>query len=182
MRIRDRVHLLPYVLCLFALPAGAATPGDGQHDFDFEIGTWKTHVKLLKQPLTGSKEWIELDGTSVVRSIANGRANLVELDVTGGSLHIEGLSLRLYNPAAKQWSLNYTNLKAGTLTAPVVGGFKDGRGEFFGSDSVDGRAVFVRFFITCAGKDTCTFEQSFSDDGGKSWEANWIATDTRVTR
>ncbi|HKE46517.1 MAG TPA: hypothetical protein VKB52_00510 [Rhodanobacteraceae bacterium] len=175
-----RIHLLCCVLSVLVPPAVAATPGDGQHDFDFEIGTWKTHVKLLRQPLTGSKEWIELDGTSVVRSIANGRANLVELDVAGGALHIEGISLRLYNPAAKQWSLNYTNLKSGTLTAPVVGGFKDGRGAFFGSDSVDGRAVFVRFFITCANNDTCTFEQSFSDDGGKTWEANWIATDTRV--
>ena len=27
---------------------------DGQKDFDFEIGTWKTHLKRLLNPLTGS--------------------------------------------------------------------------------------------------------------------------------
>ena len=24
------------------------------------------------------------------------------------------------------------------------------------------------------------FEQAFSSDGGKTWEVNWIATDTRI--
>ena len=178
--MKSRLLVLICVLCVHPWPV-SAQQRDRSRDFDFEIGTWKTHVKLLKQPLTGSKEWIELDGTSVVRKLANGRANLVELDVSGGSLRIEGLSLRLYNPAAKQWSLNYSNLRTGTLTAPVTGGFADGRGEFFGVDTVgDGRSVFVRFVITCANADTCKFDQAFSDDGGKTWEANWLATDTRV--
>ena len=175
-----RAWLLLCVLSVLSFCANAAASVDPAHDFDFEIGTWKTHVKLLKQPLVGAKEWIELDGTSVVRRVANGRANLVELDVAGGSLRIEGISLRLYEPATKQWSLNYVNLKSGTLTAPVTGAFRDGRGEFFGTDTVDGRPVFVRFLIACADRDTCTFEQSFSADGGKTWEANWIATDTRI--
>src|SRR5438132_12006833 len=68
---------------------------DGQHDFDFEIGTWKTHLKRLLHPLTGSTTWVEYDGTSIVRKVWNGRANLVELDVTGPAGHIEALALRL---------------------------------------------------------------------------------------
>jgi hypothetical protein len=153
---------------------------DGQHDFDFEIGTWKTHVKLLRRPLSGSSEWVEFEGTSVVRKIWDGRANLVELDVSGPTGRLEGLSLRLYNPKTRQWSLNYANSRVGTITPPVIGGFKNGRGEFYGQESLDGRPVFVRFIIECSSRDLCHFEQAFSADGGKSWEVNWIATDTRV--
>ena len=71
---------------------------DGQHDFDFQIGTWKTHLWRLLDPLTGSKKWVEYDGTSVVRKVWNGRANLVELVADGPAGHFEGLNLRLYNP------------------------------------------------------------------------------------
>jgi hypothetical protein len=169
-------------VCVYLLSCASAfaAPADGQRDFDFEIGTWKTHVSRLAKPLSGSKEWVELDGTSVVRAISEGRANLVELDVTGSSGRIAGVSLRLYNPDTRQWSLNYASLRSGTLTAPVVGGFSNGRGEFLGSDTLDGKPVFVRFVIACPRPDTCRFEQAFSNDGGKSWEVNWIATDTRV--
>ena len=167
-------------VCLLACAPAAAAPADGQHDFDFDFGTWKTHVSRLAHPLSGSKEWIELDGTSVVRTIMDGRANLVELDVAGPSGHIAGISLRLYDPDTRQWNLNYANLRNGALTSPTVGGFNAGRGEFFGVDTADGKPVFVRFVITCSAPDTCHFEQAFSGDGGKTWEVNWIATDTRV--
>jgi hypothetical protein len=40
----------------------SAANRDGQHDFDFEIGTWKTHVSRLQHPLTGSRVWLEYDG------------------------------------------------------------------------------------------------------------------------
>src|ERR1700756_3013769 len=82
---------------------------DGQHDFDFEIGTWTTHLRRLAHPLSGSTTWIEYQGTTVVRKVWNGRANLVELEVDGPSGHLEGLSLRLYNPESHQWSLNFSN-------------------------------------------------------------------------
>jgi hypothetical protein len=154
---------------------------DGQRDFDFEIGKWKTHLKRLVRPLSGSSTWVEFNGTTVVTKVWEGRANLVELEVDGPAGHIEGLSLRLYNPSARQWSLNFSNSKAGTLSTPAIGEFKDGRGEFYGQDTLgDGRAILVRFVITCASRDSCHFEQGFSDDGGKSWETNWIADDTRV--
>ena len=84
---------------------------DGQRDFDFSIGTWKTHLKRLVRPLTGSTTWVELEGTSVVRKVWDGRANLVELKVEGSAGPIEGLSLRLYNPQSRQWSLNFANVK-----------------------------------------------------------------------
>jgi hypothetical protein len=163
-----------------------AAERDGQHDFDFEIGTWKSHLSRLVHPLTGDTTWAEYDGTSVVRKVWNGRANLVEFEVDGPAGHIEGLSLRLYNPQSHQWSLNYakssgyTNNSGGMLWQPTMGEFKNGRGEFYDQETFNGRAILVRFVISDITPNSCRFEQAFSDDGGKTWEVNWITTDTRA--
>ena len=153
---------------------------DGGHDFDWEIGTWKTHLERLLHPLTSSDEWIEYVGTTVVRKIWDGRANLVELSVEGPDGLFEGLSLRLYDPRARQWSLHYANAATGTLSPPSIGEFRDGRGEFYSHEKFEDRTILVRFVITPITPDSVRFEQSFSDDGGRSWELNWIATDTRI--
>src|SRR6187401_1269493 len=141
------------VLLVLLLPArGPAQNGpsrrEGQHDFDWEIGTWKTHLKRLQRPMTGSSTWVEYEGTTVVRKVWDGRANLVELDVQGPAGRLQGLSLRLYNPQSRQWSLNFANSAAGVLTTPAIGEFKNGRGEFFAQETLDGRAIFVRFVIS----------------------------------
>jgi len=168
-------------LLLVALhPFQAAAQRDGQHDFDWEIGTWKTQLKRLQRPLSGSTTWVEYEGTTVVRKVFDGRANLVELKADGSAGHFEGLSLRLYNPQARQWSLNFANINSGALTVPSIGEFKDGRGEFYNQDTFKDRAILVRFVITKITTDQYRFEQSFSDDGGKTWELNWVAIDTRV--
>jgi len=156
------------------------TERDGQHDFDFEIGAWKTHLRRLVHPLTGSTTWVEYEGTSVVRKVWSGRANLVELMADGAAGHFEGLNLRLYNPESHQWSLNFANSSGGALSQPTIGEFKNGRGEFFDQETLKGRAIFVRFVISDITPNSCRFEQAFSEDGGKTWEVNWIATDTRV--
>jgi BNR/Asp-box repeat protein len=158
----------------------AAARRDEQHDFDFELGTWRTHLTRLEHPLSGSTRWITYDGTSVISKVWGGRANLVELEVDGPGGHLEGLSLRLYNPAARQWSLNFANRASGVLSQPTIGEFKDGRGEFYDQEPFQGRAILVRNVFTDITPDSYRFEQAFSDDGGKTWELNWIATDTRV--
>ena len=153
---------------------------DGQHDFDFEIGTWKTHLRRLLHPLTGSTTWVEYEGTTVVRKVWDGRANIVELEADGPQGHFEGLSLRLYRPQSHQWSLNFANSSDGILGEPTVGEFNNGRGEFYDQETVNGRAVYVRFVISDITANSCHFEQAFSIDGGKTWEVNWTADDTRV--
>jgi hypothetical protein len=158
----------------------ASEQRDGQHDFDFEIGTWKTHVTRRLHPLTGSTTWVEMDGISDVRKVWNGRANLLQLEADSPSGHFEGLSLRLYSPQSHQWSLNFSNSNDGTIAQPTIGEFKNGRGEFYDQESLNGRAIFVRFVISDITVNSARFEQSFSDDGGKTWEVNWIATDTRM--
>jgi hypothetical protein len=170
------------VACLFA----AASPGrinaasNGQHDFDFEFGSWKAHVARLVHPLSGSTKWVGYDGTSVVRKIWNGRANLGELEVSGPAGHIEGLSMRLYDPQSRQWKISWANSADGTLGQPMVGGFKDGRGEFYDQESFDDRAIYVRFIFSDITAKAFRLEQAFSADGGVTWETNWIATFTRV--
>jgi hypothetical protein len=178
-------------LITFALPGVApasAQPApnqsvvrNGQKDFDWEIGIWTTHVKVRRNPLSGTAaDWAEYVGTSVVKPLLDGRANFVELSVGGQHGKIEGGSLRLYNPKAGQWSLNYASLGGGVLTAPMFGSFDShGRGLFYGQDIVDGRTILVRFVITQVSPSEAHFEQAYSTDGGQSWEDNWIAVDTR---
>jgi hypothetical protein len=172
--------LLACLLALLPAAATAAIVRDGQHDFDFEIGTWTTHLERLEHPLSGSTRWIPYDGTTIVRKVWNGHANLVELVAEGPGGRFEGLSLRLYNPESGQWSLNFANARSGVLARPTIGGFEDGRGEFYNQDEFEGRAILVRFVIAPIDADTIRFEQAFSNDGGKTWEVNWVATDTRA--
>jgi hypothetical protein len=173
------VKLTRLIALAIVMAAVSVTAQDGQHDFDWEFGKWHTHLWRLKQPLSGSNEWVEYDGTTVVRKIWNGRANMVELEVDGPT-HIEALNLRLYNPETRKWSLNFASSKGGTLGTPTVGEFKNGRGEFFDQEDFNGRPVLARFIISDIKSKSCKFEQSFSTDGGKTWEVNWIAIDTRV--
>lgn len=187
-RLRILLCTAPLALSLPALaqqasattcPATPAADRDGQKDFDWEIGFWTTHLKRLKNPLSGSTEWVEYRGTTDVRPVMGGRANLVELKVEGPMGRIEGASLRLYNPQARQWSLHFASASGGVLAPPTIGGFHDGCGEFYAQDSWNGRTILVRFVISDITPNSARFEQAFSIDGGKSWEVNWIATDTR---
>jgi hypothetical protein len=176
------VVLLPVQGHAQTAPGGAEEPQepDGQHDFDFSIGIWRTELSRLVEPLTGSTEWVDYEGTSTTRKVWDGRANLLELDVEGPAGRIVALSLRLYNPASRQWSLNYSNINGGTMSTPVIGEFRNGRGEFYSQETFNDRAILVRFIITRITDVSWRYEQSFSDDGGKTWEANWIAVDTLI--
>lgn len=181
-------HLVATLCLVLAGPRVAAVeqrlptpPPDGQHDFDWEWGHWLTKVRVLQNPLSGEPaRWIEFSGTSVIKPLLDGKVNFVELKVKGAGGTIEGGSLRLYNPRSHQWSLNFANARDGLLTAPVYGRFDKGIGTFVGTDTLDGRAILVRFVVTCPSADSARFEQAYSADGGATWELNWIATDTRV--
>jgi hypothetical protein len=159
---------------------GADIKRDGQHDFDFDIGTWKTHTSRLQQPLTGSTTWIQMDGTTVVRKIWDGRGNLAVLESDGPTGHLELLSLRLYDPQAHQWNLNFATSKAGTVSVPMIGEFKNGRGQFFDQEPFNGRTIWVRFTMFSISPNSARSEQAFSDDAGTTWETNWINEYTRV--
>jgi hypothetical protein len=164
-----------------ATDPASSTVADGQRDFDWEIGTWRTTVRVLAEPLSESPDkWLDFTGTSIVRPLSDRRANVVELAISGPSGRIDGLNLRLYEPQAQRWSLTFVNIRDGLLTPAVFGGFHDGKGEFYGDDQLGGRPIKVRFLISRQGPDTARFEQAFSADGGTTWETNWIAVDRRI--
>ena len=172
---------LALLLAAAALAQPASTPGrDGSHDFDFAQGKWKIHVKKLKAPLKGSKEWIEFSGTSTCRPFWGGAGNLDELVVDGPDGRIDAITLRMYSPTARQWSLNWATRKGASFGVPTVGEFRNGRGEFYDQEVWEGRTIFVRYVWSDITPTSAHFEQAFSDDGGKTWEVNWITDQTRV--
>jgi hypothetical protein len=184
--------LAALVGCLSLVQAGAATAQtpapspqtslrDGQHDFDFHIGSWKTHIRSLQRPLTGSTTWVEYRGTLVARKVWDGRAQLEELKAEGAGRTIEDLLLFLYNPRTRQWSLNPAASDDGVMGPRLVGEFKDGRGEFYSIEPAQqGRSVLVRQVWSDITPTSHRFEQAFSDDGGKTWEPNFVANLTRA--
>jgi hypothetical protein len=158
----------------------AVAPRDGQHDFDFEIGSWKIHLKRRLHPLSGSNTWVEFDGTSVTRRLWQGRSQVEEFETDGAAGHIEGMTVRLYNPQTHEWRLYWANSQKGIMDVPQIGRFINGRGEFYAQDTFEGKTVWVRFIWAQTDSKSPHFEQSFSDDGGKTWEVNWITDQARV--
>jgi len=157
----------------------SASGRDGQHDFDFIFGRWKIHLKR-RAPAAGAAEtWTEFDGYGVYRKIWDGRANLNEFEADSQGAHIEGLTLRTYNPKTRQWSLYWASSRDGILAEPQVGQFHDGVGEFYALDSIDGKSIFVRYVWSKITANSVHFEQAFSEDGGRTWDVNWISDMTR---
>jgi hypothetical protein len=197
-RIQRRGRLLLAAAAILALPGAAPAQSriqpprpearaapvlkDGAHDFDFEFGRWKAHIARRLKPLTGSRVWVDYDGISTVRPVWGGRANLGELDVAGSAGRIQGMSLRLYDAKTRQWKIRWANAADGALGEPMVGGFAGGRGLFYNQEELDGRAILVRFIFSNFTATSFRIEQAFSDDGGRSWEVNWISEFTRLPK
>lgn len=153
---------------------------DGQHDFDFHLGQWKSDITRLQHPLTGSTTSIKCAGTLSARKVWDGRAQLEELEADCPAGHIEDLLLFLYNPQSHQWSLNSAAVSDGVIGRPMFGEFKSGRGEFYDQEPFKDRLILVRQVWSDITATSHHFEQAFSDDGGRTWETNFKATLTRA--
>ncbi|MDA0638479.1 hypothetical protein OUY22_34160 [Nonomuraea sp. MCN248] len=149
------------------------------NDFDFLIGTWDVVNRRLVKRLAGSDDWDEFPGRSVCTRHFGGGANVDEIRFpTRG---FSGLTLRLYDPATRLWSIYWADSRTGTLgLPPMVGGFDGDRGEFYADDAHEGRPVRCRFLWTVLGPDACRWEQAFSVDGERTWETNWTMDFTRA--
>ena len=150
------------------------------HSFDFDLGTWHTHSSRLLHPLTGSTSWVDLEGQTVVHRVWAGRANLAEYKADGPAGPVQLLALRWYNPNTREWNLDFATPNVGTLGSPGVGQFKNGRCDFYDQEEINGRYVWIRFSIWKTSDDSAQSEQAFSEDGGKTWETNWVNQYTRV--
>jgi hypothetical protein len=156
-------------------------PGPAVHDFDFLMGSWRVHHRRLVERFAGSDEWQEFDGTSTARPILGGAGNIEDnvLELPGGTYR--AISLRSYDPATDRWSIWWLDGRTpGRLDPPVLGRFDGGVGTFIGEDTFDGRPILVRFLWSDITEQTCRWEQSFSDDGGATWEVNWVMEFTRT--
>jgi hypothetical protein len=167
---------------LIFMPATlAAQTRDGRHDFDWEHGDWTVRISRLTNALSADADvWAEYEGTSTLRPFWDGQGNFGELNVAGPAGTIRGLSLRTYDPQTGQWRIHWSNAADGVVGPPMVGGFENGVGRFYNQETYRGRAIFVRFIMDEITPTSWKLEQAFSDDGGTTWETNWIARFQRV--
>jgi hypothetical protein len=148
-------------------------------DFDFWFGSWKVHNWRLRERLAGSDEWDEFEATSEARPILDGLGNFDEFrtDYLGGFV---GSSMRFFDPETRQWWIYWADSRrSGELDPPVVGAFDGDVGIFEGSDTFEGRPILVRYTWSGVTTPTPRWEQAFSEDGGETWETNWIMDFTR---
>lgn len=161
----------------------AATSRDGSRDFAFLIGAWRTRYRLLAKRLHNSHTWYECDGTSSVRPFWGGSGNLEDGDLKCPARYIHGMTLRMYDAASHQWSLYWGTTKIGLAMPPQVGHFDaNGIGDFLAMDTWEGKPVIVRYRWSQPSADHPHFEQSYSADGGNTWEVNWTTDYTRISR
>jgi hypothetical protein len=176
--------LLMSRLCVTpALAVSVAGPTEraGQNDFNFLAGRWRTHYKRLRHPLSNDHVWYGCDGTSFVRPLWKGNANIEDGDLRRPAEYIRGMTLRLYDRASHQWSLYWASEKSGLSIPPQVGHFNaDGVGDFYANDTFAGKPIIVRYRWTILRGNHPHFEQAFSADRGKTWETNWTTDYARL--
>ncbi|GGD50339.1 hypothetical protein [Pseudoxanthomonas indica] len=161
-------------------PAGTRDViADGRHDFDFLHGRWQVHNVRLRERLVGCTDWDEFQARVDCGPVLDGGGNQEQF-VTDWAGGYRGMTLRLYDPHQRQWSLYWANREDGVLEPPVVGRFEHGVGRFFGRDRVHGREVQVRFRWHDIQPDSAHWEQAFSTDRGDTWETNWHMHFSRV--
>lgn len=178
--MKKAVLLLAF--CFLASIASAETAApvrDGAHDFDFALGTFHTHIRRLLNPLTGSNKWVEYKGTKADIPLLGGAGSLETIEADGPD-HLELMTLRLYNAAARQWSLNFSSSSSGQMATPSIGEFQNGVGTFLDQETYKGRSILVRQLWSEITPNSYHFEQAFSADFGKTWEPNFVADLTRV--
>jgi len=143
-------------------------------DFDFWFGSWQVHNRRLTRRLAGSDQWEEFPATVVARPLLDGLGNEDEFrtDHDGGFV---GMSFRFFDPERRRWSIYWADSRRpGELDPPVFGTFSGDLGIFEGEDIHRGRPILVRFTWSGVTTPTPRWEQAFSDDGGRTWETNWV--------
>ena len=155
-------------------PRSPAMPPQPSHDFDFLHGRWIVHNRRLRERLVGCTEWEAFDAVQVCRPILGGFGNEDELVTDAfGEHRFIGMTIRLFDPQAREWSIYWVDNRSVQLQPPVRGRFDGGVGTFHGRDAHLGTPVLARFIWTVLSADRARWEQAFSTDDGSSWETNW---------
>lgn len=161
-----------------------ASATSSPNDFDFLVGKWKMHNRRLNKRLEGNNEWTEFDSYDENSKILSDTADVDTYSTTEmpgmEGKHFEGLTLRLFNPKTRLWSLYWVASNVGTLDPPVVGSFENGVGHFFAKDTFKGKPIIMMFRWDARNKDRPVWSQAFSPDNGKTWEWNWYNVSERT--
>jgi len=164
-------------------PVETKSTDDGRHDFDFFFGSWQQANRKRVNLLEVDSEWVEFESSTDAGPILGGLGNIDTFDAPQfpGRPGFKGFSLRLFEPETGLWRIWWAStIGNGQLEPPVIGRFRDGIGLFECDDVIDGVSVKVRFTWRDITPDSATWEQSFSFDGGATWDTNWITRHTRV--
>jgi hypothetical protein len=153
-------------------------------DFDFLAGKWTMDNKRLKTRLNNCTEWVEYKSSDEnFGSLLNGIANLDIYRTSYNQVNdkpYEGLTLRLFNPKTKLWSLYWVDSNLGTMDPPVVGSFEGSVGRFYANDTFQGKKIIVMFQWDKTDPNNPVWAQAFSADGGVTWEMNMTNTSHRI--
>jgi len=150
------------------------------NDFDFFVGHWNIYNRKLKTRLNGCTEWIEFEAYQEMHTILNGIGNMDNFKATLDGKAFEGMTLRLFNPATKLWSIYWTDSNRGVLETPVVGSFENSIGQFYSKDIFNGRKIMVVYQWDKTDPHNPVWSQAFSEDNGKTWEWNWYMYMTKA--
>src|SRR5437762_8711001 len=161
-----------------------ASATSSQSDFDFLVGKWKMHNRRLNKRLENCKDWTEFESSDENFKILSGTADMdsystTEMPGLEGN-HFEGVTLRLFNPKTRLWSLYWVASNVGVLDPPVVGSFENNVGHFFAKDTFNGKNIIVMFRWDARDKDHPVWTQAFSPDNSKTWEWNWYNVSERI--
>ncbi len=156
------------------------TEHDPLHDFDFILGRWHVHNRRLMKRLQGSTDWETFEATGHARLLPGRIGNYDDLTPIDWRPGYVGMSLRLFDRTAKQWSIYWVDNQTGVLQPPVIGGFSNGVGLFEGPDKFEGKPIVVRFIWSNITRQSARWEQAFSIDNGNTWEVNWIMEFSRT--
>lgn len=162
-----------------------ASPTSSASDFDFLAGKWTMDNKRLKTRLNNCTEWVEYKSDDEnFGPVLNGIANIDIYRTTYNQVNnkpYEGLTLRLFNPQTKLWSLYWVDSNTGVLDPPVVGSFEGSVGTFYCKDIFQGKPIIVMFKWNKTDLNNPVWSQAFSPDNGKTWEMNLTNTSHRIT-
>ena len=153
-----------------------ASDSSSANDFDFLIGKWQIHNRKLKSRLSNCSEWTEFEAHAECRKILNGLGNLDSFHTTVEDRPFEGMSLRLFNPITRLWSIYWADSDKAVLDVPQVGSFADGIGLFFARDIYEEKKILVQFCWDVRDPTKPVWSQAFSADNGSTWEWNWFMT------
>jgi hypothetical protein len=149
-------------------------------DFDFFHGKWKFRNRKLKERLKNSDEWIEFEADQECIKILDGFGNtdLVQAQIDGEKF--EAITLRLFNPKTRLWSIYWADSKAVVLDVPQVGSWDGNIGEFYARYVWEGTPVIVKFHWDKTDPNEPVWSQAFSADNGQTWEWNWYMYFTKA--